>query len=200
MNKKNTKNNNELKDNISTNDLKIEKILNEDSIESHLPDLDSAIYNAREDVKTNNLAVDDDIEDDKPNSVLLVSEKEKKVFLPYSKSEIDLYLDQYPDEYDSFADVVRKEYILPLDYYMRHPLIARFRESDSLIRDREAKSIIDAFKYAMSIMPLHNLNPVIIAACKTQQQLDDYLECLSKNKLTDFKAFDIRFEIAPLAN
>ena len=176
------------------------KILNEDSIESHLPDLDSAIYNAREDVKTNNLAVDDDIEDDKPNSVLLVSEKEKKVFLPYSKSEIDLYLDQYPDEYDSFADVVRKEYILPLDYYMRHPLIARFRESYSLIRDREAKSIIDAFKYAMSIMPLHNLNPVIIAACKTQQQLDDYLECLSKNKLTDFKAFDIRFEIAPLAN
>lgn len=190
-----------LEENILSNDLKIEELLSEGSIENKLSELDSAIYNAREDIKSNNfLNKDDIVEDNKSNNVLLVSEKEKKVFLPYSKSEINLYLEQYPKEYKSFTDVVRKEYVLPLDYYMKHPMIARFREAYSLIRDREGKSIIDAFKYAMNVMPRHELNPVIVAACKTQEQLDNYIDCLSRNRLSDFKSFDIKFEITPLAS
>mgnify|MGYP007101884976 CR=1 FL=1 len=193
-----------LEENITSNDLKIEGILKEASVENHLSELDEAIYNAREDVKTNNFTpYDSDIENEfevkKTNNILLVSERWKRVYLPYSESEVNLYLEQYPDDYQSFRDVVRKEFTLPLDYYIRHPIIARFREAYSLIRDREAKSIIDAFKYAMNIMAKHELNPVIIAACKTQSQLEDYLECLSKNKLGDFKSFEIKFEIAPLA-
>lgn len=191
----------ELEENISNNDMKIEEILNEESVENHLSELDEAIYNAREDVKSNNYTPyeDDEYEVKKTNNILLVSERWKRVYLPYSESEVNLYLEQYPEDYKSFRDVVRKEFTLPLDYYIRHPMIARFRESYSLIRDREAKSIIDAFKFAMNLMPRHELNPVIIAACKTQAQLEDYLECLSKNKLGNFKAFEIKFEIAPLA-
>ena len=191
----------ELEENISNNDMKIEEILNEGSVENHLSELDEAIYNAREDVKSNNYTPyeDDVYEVKKTNNILLVSERWKRVYLPYSESEVNLYLEQYPEDYKSFRDVVRKEFTLPLDYYIRHPLIARFREAYSLIRDREAKSIIDAFKFAMNLMPRHELNPVIIAACKTQSQLEDYLECLSKNRLGDFKAFEIKFEITPLA-
>ena len=191
---------NDLENNIYINDRKIEDLLNEASIENHLPDLDKAIYDAKEDMRINNYTPyeEDGYEVKKTNNILLVSERWKRVYLPYTESEVNLYIEQYPDAYKSFRDVVRKEFTLPLDYYMKHPMIARFRETYSLIRDRESKSIIDAFKYAMSIMPHHELNPVIVAACKTEAQLENYMECLSKNKLGDFKSFDIKFEIAPM--
>lgn len=133
------------------------------------------------------------------NDTLLVSEKLKKVFLPYTKHEVSMYLEQYPDAYQSYQDVVNKEFVLSLDYYMKHPVVARFREAYSLIRDRESKSVIDAFKFAIDIMFHYSLNPVIIAACKTQEQLEHYLACQEKNKLDEFKDFKIRFEITPLA-
>lgn len=130
------------------------------------------------------------------NYVLRVSEKNNKVYLPYKKSELTLYLEQYPDSYASYNDVVRKEFILPLDYYMKHPVVARFRETYSLIKDRESKSAMDGLKYAFSLMFKYELNPVIIAACKTQEQLENYLDALSKNKLDEFKDFEIKFEVS----
>lgn len=95
-------------------------------------------------------------------------------------------------------DVINKEFILPLDYYIKHSVIARFRESYSLVRDRESKSVIDAFKYALDIMFKYELNPAIIAACKTQEQLEHYLSCLERKKLDEFTDFEIKFEINPL--
>ena len=133
------------------------------------------------------------------NHTLRVSEKSKKVFLPYTKQEIALYLEQYPDSYTSFEDVVNKEFVLSLDYYMKHPVVSRFREAYSLIRDRESKSVIDAFKFAIDMMFRYELNPVIIAGCKTQEQLEHYLSCLEKNSLDDFTDFNIKFEVNPLA-
>jgi len=60
------------------------------------------------------------------------------------------------------------------------------------------KSAIDSLKFAMEIMFKSNINPTIIAAVKSQQQLEDYIECLEKNKLEDFKHFEIIFEVNPL--
>ena len=131
------------------------------------------------------------------NSTLIISEKENKVFLPYSKSELQLYLEQFQNDYYSLEDVINKEFILPLDYYLKSPSIARFRETYSLIRDREGKSFIDSLKYATNIMFYSKLNPTIIAACKTQEQLENYISCLEKNKVDDFKDFNIKFEISP---
>lgn len=81
---------------------------------------------------------------------------------------------------------------------MHHPITARFREAYSLIRDREAKNAIEAFSYAMNLMFRYDLNPTIIAACKTQQQLENYISCLEKNILNEFNDFEIRFEITPM--
>ena len=131
------------------------------------------------------------------NKVLIISEKQNKVYLPYSQKELLLYLEQYPNKYKSEKDVIKTEFEIPLDYYMKHPVIARFRETYSLIRDREVKSSIDAFKYAINLMFHYELNPAIIAACKTEQQLENYLECQEKNKLNEFKDFEIRFEVLP---
>ena len=132
------------------------------------------------------------------NNCLLISETKRKVYLPYSKSEVLEYLDKYPTQYTSFEDVIKQEFIYPTEYYLKHPAVSRFRETYALIRDREAKSIFEAFKFAMDMMFNYNLNPAIIAACKSQDQLEHYLNCLDGNTLNDFKDFEIKFEVAPL--
>lgn len=132
------------------------------------------------------------------NNVLLVSEKDKKVYLPYSKEEVLEYMKQYPNKYSSFNDVVRNEFIFSSDIYLKHTLASRFRETYSLMRDREAKTILESFKYAIDIMFHYDLNPAIIAACKTQEQLENYIKCLEENNLSNFKDFEIRFEVTPL--
>lgn len=164
---------------------KSDKTLHDTNLVSETENFTSSVSTSSEDVKENN--------------TLLVSEKLKKVFLPYTSQEIALYLKQYPNSYHSFNDVVKKEFVLSLDYYMKHPIVARFREAYSLIRDRESKSVIDAFKFAIDMMFRYDLNPVIIAACKTQEQLENYISCLERNTLDDFTDFNIKFEVNPLA-
>ena len=129
------------------------------------------------------------------NNILIISEKEKKVFLPYKKSEIEDYLKQYPNKYKTYKDVIYSEFVVPLNYYQHFPVIARFREAYSLVRDREGKSIVEALKYAMDLMLKSELNPAIIASCKYQDQLDHYLECMEANSLDEFKDFEIKFDV-----
>jgi hypothetical protein len=100
--------------------------------------------------------------------------------------EIESYMEKYPKEYKSLEYVINKEFILPLDYYTKHPSLARFREAYSLIRDREAKSVFDALKYALSVMFEYDLNPAIISACKTEEALNLYIECLENKDLSKF--------------
>lgn len=134
----------------------------------------------------------------KDNNILLISEYTQQVFLPYKIKELNDYLLTFPNDYKSIDEVVEKEYILPLEYYISSPYFSRFREAFSLSRDREAKSFWESLKYAFEIMINNKLNPAIIAACKTQEQLSNYIECLENNKLNDFTDFEIRFEISPL--
>ena len=134
----------------------------------------------------------------KDNNVLLISENSQKVFLPYKIKQLNDYLLKFPNNYDSVEDVVNKEYILPLKYFISSPHLARFREAFSLSRDREAKPFLESLQYAFDIMFNNKLNPAIIAACRTQEQLSNYIECLENNKLSDFTDFEIRFEVSPL--
>ena len=46
------------------------------------------------------------------NKILLISEKEQQVFLPYTLKELEDYLDQFPDAYSSTDDVIKKEFVL----------------------------------------------------------------------------------------
>ena len=132
------------------------------------------------------------------NNTLIISEIDNKVFLPYTVSEIQSYMEKYPKEYKSLEYVINKEFILPLDYYTKHPSLARFREAYSLIRDREAKSVFDALKYALNVMFKYDLNPAIISACKTEEALNFYIECLENKDLSKFNLFKIEFKLNPL--
>ena len=43
----------------------------------------------------------------------------------------------------------------------------------------------------------YEINPAIIAACKTQSQFEIYLENMEKKTLENFKEFVIHFEMNP---
>lgn len=132
------------------------------------------------------------------NNVLLISEKLNKVVLPYTKDELEEYIKQYPDNYESYNDVINKEFIYPLSYYVRNTDIARFREGYSLIRDREKKTVFESLKYAFQIMFKSKINPAIIAACKTQKQLEKYINELENDSVQNFKDFNILYEMNPI--
>ena len=50
----------------------------------------------------------------------------------------------------------------------------------------------------MDIMFRRDINTAIIAAVKSQKQLDKYIECLDNGKLENFKYFNIIFEVNPI--
>ena len=183
---------------LEQNNKKIDNYLNENAnlINTTISDVFSSKDINSTTESNNNVALNNELYLDNP--YLVVSEKEKKVFLPYKVSEINSYLEKYPNSYSNFEDVVKKEFILSLDYYTKRPVYTRFRETYSLIRDREGKSILEALKYSFDLMFKDDLNPCVIAACKTQTQLDDYLTCLDHRNLDAFEHFKIQFLVNPL--
>ncbi len=132
------------------------------------------------------------------NNVLLISSKDNKVFLPYTESDVQAYLDSYPGEYESFEDVVEREFVVPLSYYSEHANFARFRETFSLIKEREERSIFEATTIAFKIMNKEDVNPAVIAACKNYRELRKYLECIENDSLEDFHWFEIKYEVVPV--
>lgn len=132
------------------------------------------------------------------NETLLISERTEKIYLPYKTSELLNYIHSYPNLYTSLSDVVKQEFILPFTYFSAHPRKSRFSEAYSLMRNREGKGFFASTSYAFKISRNGSLNPAIIASCKTKEELESYLECLSSNKLDKFKTFNIDYEVNPV--
>ena len=183
-------NNNQINSNINNKTTDINKNINES--------LNTNIYKKQAVEKTDRINTHSDNFDIKDNFVLRISEKDKKVYLPYSKNEILEFLDAYPNVYPNYKSLINQEYIVDLNFYIKHPVLARFRETYSLIRDREMKSVVDAFKRSIDLMFKYELNPAIIAGLKSENQLDMFLDCLEKNNLDNFKPFKIIFEVNPI--
>ena len=131
------------------------------------------------------------------NPVLKICEK--RVELPYTKKEIEQFMQNYPNEYKTVQDVIVKEFMINISMFNKHPILSRFREAYYLCRNKEMMSILDSFNFAKGIMFRSEINPYIIAAVKSKKQLEDYIKCLEENKLDDYTHFKIVFEINPLA-
>ncbi len=123
------------------------------------------------------------------NRTLIISEKENKIYLPYTTDELETYLRYYPESYKTVEDVVKKEFILPVTTFSNHPYKSRFIETYNLMRNREEKNMIISFFYAIILFGMKKLNPAIIAACKTKKELERYIDCLKENNLENFKIF-----------
>lgn len=130
------------------------------------------------------------------NKNLIISERKNQIFLPYTVDEIDSYMRCYPRSYVTASDVVKKEYTINLTTVVKHPYRTRFKETYSLMRNRENKGIIFSFIEAFGISLKRKLNPAVIAACKSKRELKKYLICLKHNKLENFETFNTIYELA----
>ena len=135
------------------------------------------------------------IETLKDNPVLRICER--RVELPYTKKEVEDFMKEYPNDYRTPQDVISKEFITRMSIYKKHPILSRFKEAYYMCRTKEMMSIFDSFNFAKSIMFRSEINAYIIAAVKSKRQLDEYIECLEKDKLDEYKYFKIIYEINP---
>lgn len=126
-------------------------------------------------------------------NVLLVSEKNKNVVLPYSTVELEIFFSDHPEKYSSIQDIVDKEYTLPLKYY-KHAAISRFKEAFYLARKKSKLSFVKALSLANEVLFNSNLNPAIITACRNVDELYIYLSCLDDNTLDKFNCFKIVYD------
>ena len=136
------------------------------------------------------------IEDSKDNKVLRISEKENKIFLPYTMKELNEILST-STRYKDIQELIDKKYTFPLDKY-KNGVISRFKETYNFMKRKERASIADSLDLALELAFNQKLNPAIILACKNLEQLDTYLDCLELDALDKFDYFEIRYEYSPI--
>lgn len=149
--------------------------------------LDDSVKKSTEDSST--------FEDIKDNKTLLISEKENKVFLPYSVSDLNDIL-KNNSNYKSLKEIIDSEYIFPLSKF-NNPIISRFRETYNLMKKKEKASIFESLDLALELAFNSLLNPAIISACKNLDELDIYLDYLESNELEKFDVFEIKYDFLP---
>ncbi len=131
------------------------------------------------------------------NNCLIISDEDKKVYLPYSFEEVDKKFKTFQNKYESLTDLIEKEYIKPADFY-KNPFTARFREAYKLMRRRQHSSVGAALALGIELAFETHLHPAIITACKNLEELDIYLDCLDDNELDKFSCFDIIYKSVPV--
>jgi len=140
--------------------------------------------------------INDTVALEKDNNILLISEKENTVFLPYLLSDIKNIFEKNKDKYIDLQDVINKNYIVPLSRF-KNPILSRFKEAFYLMKNKENASLPQCLDLALELAFNSLLNPSVIAACKNLDELDIYLDCLNNNELSKFTIFETVYEIAP---
>lgn len=167
-------------------------------------DLSKLLYNQKnivtnEDTSDSSIISTDELNNSFIENTLIISDIRGKVNLPYTIEKIKEILLNNKKQYSSFEDVIEKKYTIPLKKY-KMASISRFREAYKLVIEKEHGSRLKALSLALEMFSTYNLHPAIITACSSLDELDIYLACLDDNTLDDFKYFDIKYEIAPIAS
>ncbi len=134
--------------------------------------------------------------DSHDNNTLIITEKEQKAYLPFFYSTVKEIFETSNNRYQTIQDVIEELYVVPLERF-KNSSFSRFKETFNLIRNKEKGSISKALDLGLELMLKHNLNPIVIAACRNLDELDIYLDCLEQDQLQDFSCFTIKFEVMP---
>lgn len=122
--------------------------------------------------------------------ILLFSEKNNNIILPFSTEDLEEFFTSNPSKYTSMQDIIDKEYTLPYDIF-KNPASARFKETYYLAKHKSNLSVSKATALASELYFNSQVDPVIIRACKNIDELYSYLACLERNHLDEFKHFKI---------
>lgn len=129
------------------------------------------------------------------NQLLVISKKYNKIYLPYTIDDLEEYLKCYPATYLSLKQVVEREYTIDFKSFYKNPIHSRFVEAYSIVKDKERKKAFKAIFFAIKIAGKRKLNPAVVAACRTQEELNTYIKCLKNNSLEKFKTFEVVSEL-----
>jgi len=189
-------NNHILEDNVKINNFYAEYVKNSDFIYNPASTKTGKDESAEKIKKLSSILGNDDSSEEeiKDNKILLISARKGVVELPYTVSELNKAKSK--NGYDSLQETIKKEFTVPISRY-RNASIARFREGFNLMRKREGKGLVASMDLALELTFKSLLNPAIITACKSVNELDIYLDCLKSNELEKFDIFEIKYEVAP---
>lgn len=136
------------------------------------------------------------IPDNLLENTLIISEMQGKVILPYTLENLESILSENKLKYKNINEIIENEFTIPYSNF-KNPSFSRFKEAFRLVKNKEQKSIKEAFDLGMELLFNYNLHPAIISACKNIDELDIYLDYLENNETDKFNCFNIKFEIAP---
>ena len=128
---------------------------------------------------------------------LLISEIKEKVFFPYTGKEVEDIFNNESEKYNSVDDVINDRFTRPIKDF-RDLYLSRARETFILLTQRENYSGLESLELTLEMFRKRYLHPAIIAACRTLNELNVYLDCLEKNEVDDFKIFKIKYEVYPM--
>lgn len=189
---------------IYSNTITIEETLNNIcniNKNSKQPDFDTSknIDNQNIDNQKNSKYIADNLDENFSNykeNILIISDIQKKVLLPYKIKDLKNILSTQKEKYSSFNEIIDDIYTKPIDNY-KHFAKSRFKEAYDLVTKKAHKSKIKGLLLGAELFFNYNLHPAIITACNTLDELDIYLACLEDETLSDFYCFEIKYEYAP---
>ena len=170
------------------------------SLSNYMPKSDFTILEDDDDDETNTTAIeeqniDSDIQD---NNTLIISEIDQKVYLPYTVAQLEEALSN-SRKYQTLQDVIDSEYTIPMSRY-KNAVISRFKETYNLMHKKEKYNVLDSLDLALELAFNRLLNPAIITACNTLDELDIYLDYLDSNEVEKFNIFKIEYKVLPRTN
>ena len=128
------------------------------------------------------------------NKSLIISEIEGKVYLPYTKEELNQKIQKANNA--NIDEVIAENFVVPIEKY-KNSIRSRYHEGYNLMKNKEKKSKKQAILLGLELMFEFNLHPAIITACQNLEQLDIYLDCLEDNELEKFSCFKVIYKVLP---
>ena len=104
--------------------------------------------------------------------------------------DLEEYFSDNPEKYSSLHDIIDQEYTVSLNNYVNNS-ITRFKETYRLAKSKSNLSVLESLNFAKKVFKIDNVQPVVIAACSSIDELSSYIDCLENNKLNSFEYFKI---------
>ena len=130
-------------------------------------------------------------------NILIISEKDGLVYLPYKEEDLENYLKT--EQYDSREEIIKNVFTTDLSRY-KNSVVSRVVEGFKLMREKENASMMKSLEYALSLKFERRLYPAVITACRSRDELDFYLATINENMPELFDSFKIQFDYAPIEN
>lgn len=180
-------------ENNNKNDNNKDNIASSNDLENETTDLNLEPAVKNKNIKTNDRVTKLPLQD---NNSLIISEKDGLVYLPFKVENLKKEYIEKHKKYKGLIDLINHEYILPINKY-KNTVTSRFKEAYSLMVNKEKESALSGLELGLEVAFNYSLHPAVISACKSLNELDEYLDALDAKDMSSFKRFKVEFEVLP---